>query len=79
MPASFQFGKVMVVAGVALVAIGLVVMWGSRYSWFGLGRLPGDIHYQGKHSSFYFPIVTCLVLSAIVTLIFWLISLFSRR
>jgi hypothetical protein len=45
---------------------------------FRLGRLPGDIAYQGKNSSFYFPIVTCIVLSVAVTLILWAINLFRR-
>jgi hypothetical protein len=38
-----------------------------------LGRLPGDIAWEGKHGSFYFPIVTCLVLSAALTLVMWLV------
>jgi len=68
-----------VIAGIALVVIGLLLMAGSRVSFFGLGRLPGDIAYKGKNVRFYFPIVTCLVLSVVVTLIFWLISFMSRR
>jgi len=43
-----------------------------------LGRLPGDISYQGKHGSFYFPIVTCIVLSIAFTLILWVINYFRR-
>jgi len=68
-----------VIAGIALVVIGLLLMAGSRVSFFGLGRLPGDIAYKGKHVTFYFPIVTCLLLSAVVTLVFWLISFLGRR
>jgi len=68
-----------VIAGIALVVVGLLLMVGSRVSFFGLGRLPGDIAYKGKHGTFYFPIVTCLLLSAVVTLIFWLISFLGRR
>ncbi len=68
-----------VIAGIALVVVGLLLMAGSRVSFFGLGRLPGDIAYKGKHVTFYFPIVTCLLLSAVVTLIFWLISVLGRR
>ena len=45
---------------------------------FRLGRLPGDIVYQQPNFSFYFPIVTCLLLSAALTALFWLVSLFRR-
>jgi len=67
------------IAGIALVVIGLLLMAGSRVSFFGLGRLPGDVAYKGKHGTFYFPIVTCLLLSAVLTLIVWLISFLGRR
>lgn len=75
----FQLGKFLVIVGVVLVGLGLLLMAGSRFSFFGFGRLPGDIAYKGKNVSFYFPIVTCLVLSAILTLILWLFSFLSRR
>jgi hypothetical protein len=75
----FQLGKFLVIVGVLLVAVGLFMMTGSRFSFFGLGRLPGDIVFKGKNAQFYFPIVTCLVLSAVLTLVFWLISLLTRR
>jgi len=69
----------MVIAGVVLVALGLLVMLGARFSFLGLGRLPGDIAYRGKHGSFYFPIVTGAILSIVLTLIFWLFSILTRR
>jgi hypothetical protein len=75
----FQLGRFLVIAGVILVALGLIFMAGSRFSFFGLGRLPGDIAYKGKNFQFYFPIVTCLVLSVVLTLVFWLISFLTRR
>jgi len=75
----FQLGRLLVVAGVLLVALGLLVMLGSRFSFLGLGRLPGDIAYKGKHGSFYFPIVTGAILSIVLTLIFWLFSILTRR
>lgn len=74
-----QLGKFLVVAGIALVAVGLVVMAGARFSFFGLGKLPGDIAYKGKNVSVYFPVVTCLALSAILTLIFWVVSFLTKR
>jgi hypothetical protein len=76
---SFQLGKFMVIAGVLLVALGLFFMAGGRFSFFGFGRLPGDIVYKGKNSSFYFPIVSCLILSVVLTLVLWLVSLLTKR
>jgi hypothetical protein len=75
----FQLGKFLVIVGVLLVAVGLLLMAGARFSFFGLGRFPGDIAYKGKNVQFYFPIVTCLVLSAVLTLVLWLISYLTRR
>jgi hypothetical protein len=74
-----QLGKFLVIAGVLLVAVGLLLTAGAKFSFFHLGRLPGDIVYKGKHVQFYFPVVTCLVLSAVLTLVFWVISYFTRR
>jgi hypothetical protein len=62
-----EIGKLLVVLGVALVAIGAVLWSGIGKGW--LGRLPGDIHYSRGNFSFYFPIVTCILLSIILTLI----------
>jgi hypothetical protein len=75
----FQLGKFLVIAGVVLVAAGLLLMASSKFSFFGLGRLPGDIAYKGKTFQFYFPIVTCLVLSVVLTLVFWLIAFWTKR
>ena len=76
---SFQLSKFLVIVGVLLVAAGLLLMGGAKFQFFGLGRLPGDITYKGKNVQFYFPIVTCLVLSVVLTLVFWLISLFTKK
>ena len=74
-----QLGKFLVVAGVMLIAAGLLFMAGSKSFPFGFGRLPGDIIYKGKNSTFYFPIVSCLVLSVVMTAIAWAISILFRR
>lgn len=79
MQGSVQLGKILVVVGIALTALGLIVMLGARFSFFGFGRLPGDVAYKGKHVSVYFPIVTCVILSVVLTLILWLISLLTRK
>jgi len=72
-----QLGKFLVIAGVLIVVVGLLLMAGAKFG--HLGRLPGDIVYKGKHVQFYFPIVTCLVLSAVLTLVFWLISYLTKK
>jgi hypothetical protein len=63
--------------GIALLVAGAFFVFGGRLP-FRLGRLPGDISYQGKSGSFYFPIVTCIVLSVALTLILWIVNLFRR-
>jgi Protein of unknown function (DUF2905) len=72
-----ELGKLLLVCGIAIAVVGGFFFFGGRLP-FRLGRLPGDIAYQGKNSSFYFPIVTCIVLSVAVTLILWAINLFRR-
>ncbi|MGH7029702.1 MAG: DUF2905 domain-containing protein [Stellaceae bacterium] len=61
----------LVAIGLALVAAGLLWPWLAR---LGLGRLPGNIVIQRGSFSFYFPIVTCLVISVVVSLILWLLN-----
>ena len=63
--------RLLVAAGLILVAAGL--LW-PTLTRLGLGRLPGDIAIRGEHGGFYFPIVTCLVISAVISAIFWLIG-----
>ncbi len=74
-----QAGKFLIIAGVVMVALGALLMLGSKVSFFGLGRLPGDIAYKGKNVTFYFPIVTSIVLSVALTLLFWVISILTRK
>ena len=68
-------GRALIIAGLVLVAAGILVTLGERLP-IRLGRLPGDIVIKGKNSTFYFPLVTCLLLSALFTVVSWL---FSRR
>lgn len=72
-----ELGRVLLVLGTILFAVGAVLYFNGKLP-FRLGRLPGDIAYRGKNTSFYFPIATCLVLSAVLSLIFWLVSHFRR-
>ena len=70
-----QLGKLILGLGLALVVIGGVLMLAGRIG-LPLGRLPGDIVYRGKHTTVYFPLVTCIVISVVLTLIFYVISRF---
>jgi hypothetical protein len=63
-------GKSLMIAGLVMAAIGALLWSGIGKGW--LGRLPGDIHYTKGDFSFHFPIVTGLVMSAILTLLLWL-------
>jgi len=72
-----EIGKLLLVTGVVLVGAGALLLYGGRLP-FRLGRLPGDITYQGRHGSFYFPIVTCIVISVVLTLVFWIVNLLRR-
>ncbi len=75
----FHLGKWLVIFGVVIVVIGVLLMGGIRLPSLGLGKLPGDIAYKGRNSSFYFPVVTCLIISGILTGIVWLISFITKR
>ena len=75
-----ELGRTMIIAGAGLAAIGALVWFAARPGGlpFKLGRLPGDIAYQGKHGSFYFPVVTCILLSVVLTLVLWLVEWLRR-
>jgi len=60
-------GRLLITAGVILVVAGVLV------ALLPLGRLPGDIRIEGKNSSFYFPLATCLLVSVVISLIMWLV------
>jgi hypothetical protein len=64
-------GRMLIALGVLLVVLGLLFTIGEKLP-LRLGRLPGDIYVRGKHTSFYFPIVTCLLLSVVLSLAMWL-------
>ena len=68
-----ELGKFVVVIGVVITLVGLVMWSGLAPKW--LGRLPGDIRIEREHSAFYFPIVTCIILSIVLSL---LLSIFRR-
>jgi hypothetical protein len=63
-----SFGKTLIIFGVILVGIGLLLTLGDKIPW--IGKLPGDIYIKRERFSFYFPIVTCIIISFILTLLF---------
>jgi hypothetical protein len=65
----------LIYAGLAVLIIGVLVTLGERLP-IRLGRLPGDVVIRGKNTTLYFPIVTCLIVSVVLTVLSWL---FSRR
>lgn len=67
--------KTLVVVGIILIAVGL--LWQVGGKWFPLGRLPGDISIDKGNVKFYFPIVTCIIISIVITLVSYLVRLFK--
>ena len=66
-------GRAFIAIGIALVILGLLLTLGEKLP-IRLGRLPGDIVIRGKNTTFYFPLVTSLLVSALLSLVMWLIS-----
>jgi len=65
-----DLGKFMVIGGLVIAAVGALIWSGFGRGWFG--QLPGDIHVERGNFSFHFPLVTCLVISVVLTLLWWL-------
>lgn len=61
--------KLLIGAGIVLIVVGL--LWSIGGKWFGFGRLPGDIVYEKNNVKFYFPIVTCIVVSVVLSLLMY--------
>lgn len=66
-------GRALIVMGAVLIVIGLLFTMGGRLP-IRFGRLPGDIVVRGKHGVFYFPVVTCVFISVVLTLVLWLLG-----
>jgi len=71
---NLELGKLLIVFGIVIIFIGILFMAIDKIPL--LGKLPGDIRIQRENFSFYFPITTCVLISAVLSLIFWL---FSKR
>ena len=72
-----ELGRAILILGVVLVVVGGAILLLGRTG-IPIGRLPGDITYRGKHTTIFFPIVTCIVISLLLTVISWIIQYFRR-
>ncbi|HZR46135.1 MAG TPA: DUF2905 domain-containing protein [Candidatus Manganitrophaceae bacterium] len=68
----FEIGRTLIFLGLVIVAVGAVVLLLGKVP--GIGKLPGDILIQRKNFTFYFPIATSILLSILLSLVFWLLS-----
>ena len=71
-----QMGKTLIIVGIVFLALGILLLFSDRLSFLRIGRLPGDIVYRRGNFTFYFPIVTSIAISLILTLLFYV---FGRR
>ncbi len=68
-------GRALILIGLGIAILGVLISFGDRLP-VRLGRLPGDILIRGRNGAFYFPVVTCLVISVVLTLVMWLVNRF---
>jgi hypothetical protein len=72
-----ELGRVLIVCGLTLAVIGTVLFASGKLP-FRLGHLPGDISHKGANSTLYFPIVTCILLSILLSVAMWAVNHFRR-
>ena len=72
-----ELGKLFITLGIVLVVAGVLLTLLGR-TILPLGRLPGDIFYRGKNTTFYFPLVTSILLSVVLTVVLYIIGKFRR-
>lgn len=72
-----DLGKLLVFAGAGIAFLGIVMVLLGRAN-IPLGRLPGDIVYRGKNTTVYFPLVTSILVSVMLTLVLWVVGRFKR-
>ncbi len=67
-----NIGKLLIIIGLLLAGIGVALLFSGKIPW--LGKLPGDFLFQGKNSSFYFPLTTSILISVVLSLVMWFIN-----
>jgi len=68
----FDFGKILIILGLVIAIVGVLIVMGGKVPW--IGRLPGDFTFRGERFTFYFPLATSILISVVLTLIFWFIG-----
>lgn len=76
MPVGDQLGKTLVVLGGLLILVGGLLLFGDKIPY--IGGLPGDVHFNGRNFEFYFPVVTGLLISGLLTGLIWLFKWLTR-
>ena len=66
-----EMGKWLILLGLVITVAGIVLVFADKTGW--LGRIPGDIYIKRENFTFYFPLATCIIISAIISFILWLI------
>ncbi|MCB0298738.1 MAG: DUF2905 domain-containing protein [Calditrichaeota bacterium] len=72
-----SLGKALLVAGAVLMVIGVLLMWGNRIPF--IGKLPGDIIFQRKNFTFYFPLTSLIILNLLILIVVWIIRKFTAN
>jgi hypothetical protein len=67
-----HLGRFLIVVGLVVVGLGLILAFAGKIPW--IGRLPGDFLWRGKNVTFYFPLMTSLIISVVLSVILWLIN-----
>jgi len=73
-----DFGKILVFFGLLIAFFGVILIFAGRMH-LPIGRLPGDIVYRGKHTTFYFPLATSIILSVVLSLVLYFLSRVGHR
>jgi uncharacterized membrane protein YidH (DUF202 family) len=68
----FDFGKILIIIGLVIAIVGVLIAMGGKIPW--IGRLPGDITIKSEKYTFYFPLATTILISVVLTLIFWFVG-----
>ena len=84
MPEWTSLGKLLIGIGAGIVVLGLLVLVADRVPWLGnafswVGKLPGDLSYKRNNTSVYFPLATSILLSIVLSLLFYVVGWFFRR
>lgn len=72
-----DLGRLLISLGLLIAAIGVAILLAGKMG-LPLGRLPGDFAWRGKHTTVYFPLATCIIVSVVLSLIFWILSRLGR-